>query len=105
MQKPDLLLKSRNAFKNGMLRAKTLGLDYLVTHMGAHTGAGAEAGMARLSKSLDWLHAKLPDVRVRITLETTAGQGTALKSWRVGRFCVGTATPCYVAKMKDVLSK
>ncbi len=77
-QKPDLLLKSRLAFKDEMLRAEALGLDYLVTHMGAHTGAGAEAGMAQLSASLDWLHAELPDVRVRVALETTAGQGTAL---------------------------
>ncbi|MBC8137933.1 MAG: deoxyribonuclease IV [Fibrella sp.] len=77
-QDPALLEKSRNAFKHEMERAETLGLDYLVTHMGAHTGAGEEAGMTQLSASLDWLHEQLPDVRVRVALETTAGQGTCL---------------------------
>ncbi len=77
-QDAALLEKSRVAFKHEMERAEALGLDFLVTHMGAHTGSGEEAGMARVSESLDWLHDQLPDVRVRIALETTAGQGTAL---------------------------
>jgi deoxyribonuclease-4 len=77
-QDPALLEKSRNAFKHEMERAETLGLDYLVTHMGAHTGSGEEAGMAQLSASLNWLHEQLPDVRVKVALETTAGQGTCL---------------------------
>jgi deoxyribonuclease-4 len=55
-----------------------LGLDYVVTHMGAHTGAGEEAGIARLCESLNWLHRQIPDCRVRVALETTAGQGTCL---------------------------
>ena len=80
-QNPDLLEKSRNAFKSEMLRAESLGLDYLVTHMGAHTGAGAAAGMAQVSASLNWLHRELPNVRVRVALETTAGQGTTL-GWK-----------------------
>ncbi len=42
-----LLQKSREAFLDEMRRAETLGLDFVVTHMGAHTGAGEEAGIAR----------------------------------------------------------
>ncbi len=77
-QDEALLTKSRNAFLREMERAEALGLDYVVTHMGAHTGAGEEAGIAKLAESLNWLHAQLPDCRVRVALETTAGQGTCL---------------------------
>lgn len=77
-QDEALLEKSRQAFLDEMTRAEMLGLDYVVTHMGAHTGAGEEAGIARLCESLDWLSRQLPNVRVRVALETTAGQGTTL---------------------------
>lgn len=73
-----LLEKSRQAFLEEMTRAEALGLDYLVTHMGAHTGAGAAAGIEQLCRSLDWLHEQLPGARVQVALETTAGQGTTL---------------------------
>jgi deoxyribonuclease-4 len=77
-QDPALLEKSRKAFLAEMTRAEALGLDYVVTHMGAHTGSGEEAGIARLSESLNWLHQQIPDFRVKVALETTAGQGTCL---------------------------
>jgi deoxyribonuclease-4 len=77
-QDPALLQKSRNAFLEEMRRAEALGLDYLVTHMGAHTGAGEAAGLVKLCESLDWLHEQIPGYRVKVALETTAGQGTCL---------------------------
>ena len=73
-----LLEKSRQAFLREMERAEALGLDFVVTHMGAHTGSGEEVGIARLCESLNWLHAQIPDYRVKVALETTAGQGTCL---------------------------
>jgi len=77
-QDPALRDKSRNAFLEEMRRAEQLGLDYLVTHMGAHTGAGEAAGIEKLCESLDWLHEQIPNYRVKVALETTAGQGTCL---------------------------
>lgn len=77
-QDDALLTKSRNAFLEEMQRAEQLGLDYVVTHMGAHTGSGEEAGIKRLSESLNWLHQQIPGYRVKVALETTAGQGTCL---------------------------
>lgn len=77
-QNPDLLEKSRNAFLEEMKRAEALGLDYVVTHMGAHTGAGEAAGITMLCESLNWLHRQIPKFRVQVALETTAGQGTCL---------------------------
>lgn len=73
-----LVEKSRDAFIEEMERADALGLDYLVTHMGAHTGAGIEVGLARLATSLNDVLARTRHLRVRIALETTAGQGTTL---------------------------
>ena len=74
----DLLEKSREAFLEEMRRAEALGLDYLVTHLGAHTGAGYDAGITRLAQSLDILHRQTEGFRVKVALETTAGQGTTL---------------------------
>ena len=48
----------------------------LVTHMGAHGGAGEAAGIERLCDSINWLHRQIPNHRVKVALETTAGQGT-----------------------------
>lgn len=75
---PVLLEKSRRAFLEEMRRAESLGLDFVVTHMGAHTGAGVAAGIETLCESLNWLHEQIPDARVKVALETTAGQGTTL---------------------------
>ena len=74
----DILDKSLVAFREELERAEALGLDYLVTHMGAHGGDGEEIGLERLSKSLDKIHQDLPGYNVRVALETTAGQGTYL---------------------------
>ena len=70
--------KSRAAFLGEMERAEALGLDYLVTHLGSHMGAGEEAGLSRLAESLNVLHAQTPNYHVQIALETTAGKGTNL---------------------------
>lgn len=76
----EILDKSHAAFRAEMERAEELGITYLVTHMGAHGGAGVDEGLVRLCKSLDSLHDELPGYKVRVALETTAGQGSALGS-------------------------
>lgn len=77
---PDDLLyrKSIAAFRDEIERAETLGLSYLVTHPGAHTGSGEEAGLARIAKALDEVHKSCPGYHVQVLLETTAGQGSTL---------------------------
>jgi deoxyribonuclease-4 len=70
--------KSVNAFVDEMQRAEALGLDYLVTHPGSHTGSGEEAGLARVIAGYEEVHARCPGFNVRVLIETTAGQGTAL---------------------------
>ena len=74
----DVLAKSRAAFRGEIERADALGVDFLVSHPGAHGGAGEDVGIARLIESLDVIHAETARAKVRVALETTAGQGTYL---------------------------
>ena len=76
--KDDLWEKSIDAFGIELQRCQQLGIRYLVTHPGSHTGSGEEAGLSRVSQALNRLHEDLPDVDVLTLLETTAGQGSNL---------------------------
>jgi deoxyribonuclease IV len=80
---PDDVLYRRSieAFVVEVQRAERLGLSYLVMHPGAHVGSGEEAGLARVAAALDEVHRRCPKFRVKVLLETTAGQGTTL-GWR-----------------------
>ena len=76
--KDELWEKSINALVIELERCEVLGIQHLVLHPGAHMGEGVEAGVARVSAALDQVHKVLPDHQVRVTLELTAGQGSAL---------------------------
>jgi deoxyribonuclease-4 len=77
---PDesLYRRSVEAFICELLRAESLGLRYLVTHPGAAMDSGEDAGLARVAHALDEVHVRYPNLRVKVLLETTAGQGTTL---------------------------
>ncbi len=77
---PDdtLLEKSRQAFLIEMTRCEKLKIPYLVTHPGGHMGQGEEEGLKKIAESLNWLHEKSPNFKVKVALESTAGQGTGL---------------------------
>lgn len=77
---PDetLYRKSIAAFADELERAEALGLSYLVTHPGAHVGSGGEAGVARVVAALDEVHERCVGFKVKVLLETTAGQGSCL---------------------------
>jgi deoxyribonuclease-4 len=77
---PDeqLYRRSVEAFVVEMTRAEQLRLRYLVMHPGAHVDSGEEAGLVRVAGALDEIHARCANFRVRILVETTAGQGTTL---------------------------
>lgn len=70
--------RSIAAFVDEIDRADLVGADYLVTHPGAHLGAGEPVGLARVAAGLDEIEQRRPGHRVQILLETTAGQGTSL---------------------------
>ena len=77
----ELWRKSIDAFIDEMKRCEALGLEYLVTHPGAPGKAGEEAGIKNMIRALNEAHRKTKGFRVRILLETTAGQGTVL-GWK-----------------------
>jgi deoxyribonuclease-4 len=77
---PDetLYRRSVEAFVIELERAERLGLAYVVAHPGAHVGTGEEAGLAKIAVALDEVHRRCPDFKVKVLLETTAGQGSCL---------------------------
>jgi deoxyribonuclease-4 len=77
---PDDVLweKSVALFVEELSRCGRLGIPYLVTHPGAHMGAGEEAGLTRVAAALDVVHQVVPVGSAVTCLEITAGQGTSL---------------------------
>ena len=76
----ELWEKSIAAFGEELERCAALGIPYLVTHPGAHTGSGEEAGLRREAQALNRLLGAGVGGDVLVLLETTAGQGTTLGS-------------------------
>ena len=77
---PDLILYKRSieAFVIEVQRAETLGLAYLVMHPGTPTDGNDDAGIRRIVLALDEVHKETEGCRVKVLLETTAGQGRSL---------------------------
>ncbi len=75
---PQFLANSVRALSEELTRANQLELPFLVLHPGAHVGAGEEAGLDKIVGSIDRVLRKIPKVKTRIALETTAGQGSCL---------------------------
>ena len=77
---PDDVLreKSIDAMTVELIRGEALGLTDLVAHPGSHVGSGEEAGLSQIVASLDEIHRRTPGLRIKIALETTAGQGSNL---------------------------
>ena len=80
---PDDALYERSilSLQEEIRRAGILGIDRIVTHIGAHKDSGIEAGIARIITALDRVLAS--DVareypNVRVLLEDTAGAGTTM---------------------------
>ncbi|WP_254832779.1 deoxyribonuclease IV [Haloglomus salinum] len=73
--KDDLHEKSVASMQTELDVADRLDIDYVNVHLGAHTGAGVEGGLANAVASLDELD--VPD-GVTILVESDAGSGTKL---------------------------
>lgn len=76
----DVMEKSLRAFSAELDYADSLGLSWVVTHMGAHLKQGEDAAYDRLIVSLNSIleASDKAGQKVGIALETTAGQGTGL---------------------------
>lgn len=75
---PRLREKSIMAMTDELQRADLLGLPFVVTHPGAHMGAGEAAGLRSIAASFKAVLAATRGSPVKVALETTAGQGSHL---------------------------
>jgi deoxyribonuclease-4 len=75
---PQFHANSLRALAEELIRADHLELPFLVMHPGAHLGAGEEAGLEKITASIDTIWRVIPNVKTKIALETTAGQGSCL---------------------------
>jgi deoxyribonuclease IV len=75
---PQFRANSLRALSEELIRADQLKLPFLVLHPGAHVGAGEEAGLDKIIKSIDRVFSGIPRIKTRIALETTAGQRSCL---------------------------
>jgi deoxyribonuclease-4 len=79
---PDRALRERSirTMIRELERCEALGIPLLVFHPGAHMGAGDARGLRRIAGALRRIHAATSGMRVKTTIENTAGQGSALGS-------------------------
>src|SRR4051812_6402834 len=70
--------QSVELFVEELRRCELLEIPYLVTHPGAHMGAGEKEGLEKVAAALDVIHVVVPANGVTTCLEITAGQGTSL---------------------------
>lgn len=72
--------KSKQGILSEIRRASQLGINYITTHIGAHTGSGESAGLSRVIQALKEISSSqvFRTSEVKILLENTAGQGTSL---------------------------
>jgi deoxyribonuclease IV len=75
---PQFHVNSIRALTEELIRADQLELPFLVLHPGAHLGTGEEAGLVKITESINRVLAAIPKVKTKIALETTAGQGSCL---------------------------
>lgn len=68
---------SINSYIEDIKRTDLLGAEYLITHLGAHTGSGEEEGLKRFCQGLKQV-ITISKPKTTILLETCAGQGTSL---------------------------
>jgi deoxyribonuclease-4 len=73
--KDDLREKSIDSMQREVEAAAKLDIEYVNVHLGAHTGAGVEGGLANAVSALDELD--VPD-GVTVLVESDAGSGTKL---------------------------
>lgn len=74
----ELRRQSVAALADEILRCHALGIWDLVLHPGAHCGEGESSGVARIAASLDEAFQRTEMTRVRVLLETAAGQGSCV---------------------------
>ena len=73
--------RSVDAMVEELQRAEHLAIPYVVAHPGAYTTSSEQAGLKRIVRALNEVHAQTRGIKSCCLLETTAGQGTNL-GWK-----------------------
>jgi len=77
--KDEVYVRSVQALATELERCQTLGIPYLVTHLGSHLGAGQESGLARIVSALQTAFSK-SDSDAILLLENTSGTKNSMGS-------------------------
>lgn len=77
--KKELYIKSINSLREDLQRAETLGIPFLIVHVGNRVSLGEEEAIRKVVGGINESLHKVPN-QVTILLENTAGQGTELGS-------------------------
>jgi deoxyribonuclease-4 len=75
----DILKKSRASLKEEVKRCASLGIDYLVVHLGSHMGKGSMVGVRNVAEACDEALEDY-DGETNILLENMAGQKNSVGS-------------------------
>ncbi|MEI8003628.1 MAG: deoxyribonuclease IV, partial [Methanothrix sp.] len=77
--KEEVYAKSLQALAGELERCQTLGMPYLVTHLGSHLGAGREKGLARIVAALQTVLSE-NDSDTVLLIENSAGTKNSMGS-------------------------
>jgi deoxyribonuclease-4 len=77
---PMLRTRSIQAFQDEVVRAVSLGADFLVVHPGSRGEAAPEQAVANIIESVKQATKRVPLGELQILIENTAGMGTAMGS-------------------------
>jgi deoxyribonuclease-4 len=75
---PDNREKSLQSLRQELDLAESLSLPFTVLHPGSHLGEGEEAGLKKVALNIKELLSQTKGYKVKLAVETTAGQGTNL---------------------------
>lgn len=81
----EVYRKSMESLREEIRRCEALGVEYIVTHLGSHRGAGVERGVRRIAKAVEGA-LRETEGDVTILLENGSGAGTQVGSrlWEIG---------------------
>ncbi len=90
---PAIFEKSHNSLKEEISRCHTLGVPYLVIHIGSHKGKGVDAGIDNVILHLNKVAEYLSATDITICLETMAGtkNSTGSKFEEINRIIEGVS--------------
>jgi deoxyribonuclease-4 len=72
------LTKSCHALEQELVRSSMLNIPFVVLHPGSHMDRGEDEGIRRIAESINQVFSQIPDLKTRLLLETTAGQGSSV---------------------------